>query len=323
MNELASTDPEVIADIERSIADGVLSRAFDMAPSIDVREGLSVADFDAEYRAAGQPVVIRGMAADWPAVRDWSFTGLAARCGDVEVTVDSYSRAKAQPMRFADFVVLMERPDRGASEPLYLQEWLYRAISPELADDLPDLPIAAYDFRRELYGESIAANHQLWIGEAGATTRIHQDSYFIDVMHVQIRGIKRWSVFGPEASLTRDAAGRLDFETLAADPAARPLRADIAPGDVIFLPALWWHHVRLLSDSIGLGRKALDPVNLREHVWLRLNELMALALNHEEIRRTHPDMYGGVVARNRAWARLLDLDLSNLRPEVPLVRGRR
>jgi len=75
------------------------------------------------------------------------------------------------------------------------------ADCPFLAEDLPELEIAQYDFRRELYGEKISTNHQLWIGQKSATTRIHQDSYFIDVMHAQIIGRKCWCVMNPEASL--------------------------------------------------------------------------------------------------------------------------
>ena len=47
-----------------------------------------------------------------------------------------------------------------------LQEWYYQTTCPWLSEDIPDLDIAQYDFRRNLYGEAISSNHQLWIPTA-------------------------------------------------------------------------------------------------------------------------------------------------------------
>jgi hypothetical protein len=70
----------------------------------------------------------------------------------------------------------------------------------------------------------------------------------------------------------------------------------------------------LLSDSIGLGRKCLDEANLRMHIYQRMTELLALALNQEEVKRTHPELFNVVMMRSRAWAKRMNIDLSNLRP---------
>jgi hypothetical protein len=154
---------------------------------------------------------------------------------------------------------------------------------PFLAEDLPELPIAQYDFRRNLYGEKISTNHQLWIGQKGATTRAHQDSYVIDVMHAQIVGEKHWCIMSPDAYLGCDQSGELNFAALIDDPKTQILQCILKPGDVVYLPAQWWHRIQLLTDSIGLGRKCLDEVNLQRHTHLRFAELLSLALNHEYV----------------------------------------
>ena len=82
-----------------------------------------------------------------------------------------------------------------------------QGFPPGTGGDLPELDIAQYDFRRDLYGEVISTNHQLWLGQRGGVTRLHQDSYTIDVMHVQLVGEKHWIVMGPDANLAETAAG--------------------------------------------------------------------------------------------------------------------
>lgn len=316
MNYLNSQDTQSIAEIEASFTSGVLRDAIAASPEIERRENISVEEFDTEYRAQFKPVVISGLMNDWSAYRTWSFDLLAQKCGNVPVTIDNYSSQKARNSTFGEFVAMMKTNAAKGGEPLYLQEWLYKSISPQLSADLPELTIADYDFRRELYGSAISTNHQLWIGQQGGTTRVHQDSYIIDVMHAQIVGEKHWSIMKPSVKLHRTNDGALDFERLVAEYHHDFFHVVCKPGDVIYLPALWWHRILLMSDSIGLGRKCLDQANLKEHMRLRLNEILALALNKEHIQKSHPEMFDGIIARNLAWAKLLNLDLNTLRPEV-------
>ena len=109
-------------------------------------------------------------------------------------------------------------------------------------------------------------------------------------------------------------SGGMSFEALAHNPDVRILQCVLKPGEVVYLPALWWHRIEILSDSIGLGRKCLDEVNLQEHTRMRFAELLSLALNHEHVKETYPELYNVVVLRNRAWAKLLNIDLTKLRP---------
>lgn len=74
----------------------------------------------------------------------------------------------------------------------------------------------------------------------------------------------------PEAHLVQDENGEPDFTALLADPAERIMQCVLDPGEVLYLPALWWHRIHLLTDSIGLGRKCLDEKNLQQHVKMRL-----------------------------------------------------
>jgi hypothetical protein len=314
-NALKRFDKAGIAALDAAFSSGPLADAIDCAPEIPRRRGLSPRQFEQEHRRLQGPVLLEGMVGDWPAIRHWSFRHLAERCGSTVVTVDGYNSEKAREMTFAEFAALLEAAEgKQPASPVYLQEWYYKVAAPTLADDIPELDIAQYDFRRNLYGENISTNHQLWIGQRGGVTIMHQDSYMVDVMHVQIVGEKRWYVMSPAAQLHYRDDGELDFEGLVRDPKTQLMQCTLKPGEVLYLPALWWHRVELLSDSIGLGRKCLDERNLQAHIRLRMAELLSLALNPDEVRETHPELFNVVMKRARTWARRMDIDLSKLRP---------
>lgn len=312
LNMLRGRDRATIDLLESSFRSGLLGEAMKSAGQIERRVKLSPQEFDQEFREKSRPVVIEGLMENWPALQKWSFDYLVRACGECSVTVDSYNSQRARKVTFSEFVQMLK--SNSSDQPIYLQEWLYMADCPLLAEDLPELPIAQYDFRRNLYGEKISTNHQLWIGQQGATTRTHQDSYFIDVMHAQIVGEKHWCVLGPNSYLSRNKNGGLDCASLIDDPATEIMQCVLKPGDVIYLPAQWWHRIQLLTDSIGLGRKCLDQANLQKHIHTRFAELLSLALNHDAVKETHPELYKVVVLRNQAWAKLMNIDLAKLRP---------
>jgi hypothetical protein len=313
-NLLSNRYREAIDKIEASFKTGTLGEAMRNAPLIERRVRLSPAEFEQEYRRELKPVIVEGLMEDWPSLQTWDFDYLVSRCGDARVVVDSYNSQRAREVTFREFVEMLRAGGGEGRQPIYLQEWLFMKDAPQLAEDMPELPIAQYDFRRNLYGEKISTNHQLWIGQKGATTRIHQDSYYMDVMHAQIVGEKHWCVMSPNAFLGRDESGEFDFASLANNPDVQILQCVLKPGEVVYLPALWWHRIEILEDSIGLGRKCLDEVNLQKHTHMRFSELLSLALNHDYVKEAYPELYNVVILRNRTWAKLLNIDLTKLRP---------
>jgi len=312
-NLLKNRDKASIDIIEANIRSGPLADAIRRAPQIERRRISSPEQFEHEFRKPSKPVILTGQLDHWPALKTWSFDYLASKCGSTLVVVDSYNSSRARELPFGEFVRMLETNVGPDKPPLYLQEWLYQTNCAFLSEDMPELPIAQYDFRRILYGEKISTNHQLWIGQRGATTRLHQDSYMIDVLHAQIVGDKHWIVMSPQTAVGSDGDGGFDFASMVENPETQILQCVLQPGDVIYLPAEWWHRIELMSDSIGQGRKCLDQANVQQHTRMRLAELMALALNHDHVKQTHPELYKVVVLRTRAWAKLLDIDLNKLR----------
>ncbi|MFI9806632.1 cupin-like domain-containing protein [Streptomyces sp. NPDC052301] len=311
-NILRRHDLDSLTAVERAFHAGPLAEALESAPSVERRSGLTAEEFESEYRHRMRPVVLEDHVADWPSVKTWSFDHLAERCGSVRVVVDSYNTKAAREATLAEFVRMLHDHRDADTAPIYLQEWYYQTTAPELAADMPEMDIAQYDFRRNLYGETASTNHQLWLGQKGGVTRLHQDSYSVDVMHAQIVGEKLWYVMGPEAEL--HGTTEADWQKLSDAPGTRLMRCVIKPGDVLYLPANWYHRIELLTDSIGLGRKCLDESNLQTHMRQRMTELLSLLLNQDEVRRTHPELVDVVLMRARSLATRMNIDLSRLRP---------
>eukprot|EP00043_Microstomoeca_roanoka_P014264 m.141082 g.141082 ORF g.141082 m.141082 type:complete len:406 (-) comp15971_c0_seq24:2000-3217(-) len=108
-------------------------------------------------------------------------------------------------------------------------------------------------------------NSAFWFGTAKATTSCHYDTYGINLA-VQVYGVKRWTLFSP-ADTSNLYPSRLPFEESTVrsqvnidepnfldHPAfadARPYVVELQPGDVLFIPHHWWHHVECLSTCIS------------------------------------------------------------------------
>jgi hypothetical protein len=111
----------------------------------------------------------------------------------------------------------------------------------------------------------------LWMGPAGAITRLHHDGY--SVLACQVVGRKQWYLVPPlERGLldrVRDAHSTLDPETQPLDDVLVK-RFVLEAGEALFVPPGWWHHVRALAPSISVSIKAwARPVDL---AFLRLGD---------------------------------------------------
>jgi hypothetical protein len=104
-----------------------------------------------------------------------------------------------------------------------------------------------------------AGSAKLWIGPEGTVTPLHFDEH--SILFAQIYGRKRFTLIpSTDYALVypRDRFySHVDPENV--DLARHPLFADacvqqvdVGPGDALFLPVGWWHHVRSLSVSISV-----------------------------------------------------------------------
>jgi hypothetical protein len=237
-----------------------------------------------------QPTVLRGVARDWPAVQ-------AARTSprsladylkrfDKGATVEAMLGAPAIGGRF-----FYDESGRGMNfdrrpAPLgqALDELLRLADHPEppaiyvgSTPIAPILPGFERANRMDLLDEKIPA--RLWLGNASIIQTHHDMS---DNIAVVVSGQRRFTLFPP------DQVGNLYIGPLDFTPAGRPvsmvalddpdlqrfpkfaealenaLVADLEPGDAIYIPSLWWHHVQ-----------ATGPLNMLVNYWWEPADMMA------------------------------------------------
>jgi hypothetical protein len=234
-------------------------------------------DEAAGIRARTVPAVIRGLAADWPAVRAADpgayLTGFDQ--GAPVVLTIAPPEAEGRIFYTPDLTELGFRRENGTLTKLF--ELLAAAANdsapPAIAAQAVMVPEALPGFAEanalDLVPEGVAP--RIWIGNRVRVATHHDMNSNIAVV---MAGRRRFTLFPPEqapnlyigpfefnpagtpVSLFDPDAPDLMRYPKAAEAMATAQVAELAPGDAIFIPHMWWHHVR-----------SLDPVSILVNYW--------------------------------------------------------
>lgn len=215
----------------------------------------------AEAVKNGQPCILPARAAQWPAVRRWSWEGLAALAPEMPVRLVMGNRELDHTAFYQStlggYLQSLHRPPCGPSAgqaPMYLKEFDLLRAFPQLQEDM---------YPQNLFPNRTLHESQSWIGPAGARTGLHYDHF--DNLAVQIMGHKRFHLVRPGVleRLGMMSSKYDQWAVLASVPVtALPAEAlntgdtwvaDLAPGDVLYVPARWWHEVVNHTPSILLS----------------------------------------------------------------------
>ena len=228
-------------------------------PRID---STSAEDFFRKFYFSNRPVILTGWIADWPAMRHWSLGYFSDRCGDPEIEVQAgrdlepnYEIRSASHKRRVRLSALLEtlRGDPQTND-FYVTAnngGTNRAALAPLWEDIGVLP--------GILQPGTEQDGFFWLGPKGTITPWHHD--LTNNLLVQIRGRKRVTL----ASVTQTPlmqnfhhcyssfGGMAGLDHL--PPAERPktLSCDLGPGDILFIPIGWWHHVEGLELSVSLS----------------------------------------------------------------------
>ena len=258
----------------------------------------------AELLSLGRPVVVRGLAAHWPIVRASDKAAYLKRFDsgartDMSVAAPDH-RGKlfyTEDMAGLNFTrepatvsAVLDRLAGAAAAP---EPETIAAQAVSVADALPGF---SQENRLALFDKPIEP--RIWIGNR-VVVATHHDMF--SNLAVVVAGRRRFTLFPPEqvanlyigpfeftpagtpTGLVNPEAPDLERYPRAAEALAHGHTAELAPGDAIYVPHMWWHHVRSLDDLSVLvnywwdeappPQPGLAPVNALLHALLSFDSL--------------------------------------------------
>lgn len=219
-------------------------------------------EFERCYRAPSRPVILVDALRDWPALARWTPGYLAERFGDrrVPAAVIAGSTLEHHPSTGIPYVEVelgayVRELTSGSPPSRYVTFALEEHLS-ELVHDLRPFPYAR---------GARWSRRRIWLAPPSAASPLHQD--LPENLYAQLHGSKRFWLFAPTESrrmyrfpLTSSLPnfGRVDAEhpDLARFPAfggACGVEVVLEPGDVLYLPSLWWHQTRGIGTSLAMN----------------------------------------------------------------------
>jgi len=228
---------------------------------------MSVDEFRAKYESLNIPVVIRGAAKNWPAMKKWTRQALVRKFGAIDFTVGGYE------MALKDFFACSD----GCSDdtPLYLFDPLFGEKAPELANDYTVPEYFARDDLFKLLSDDRPHYRWLIVGPSKSGSIFHKDPNATSAWNACITGRKRWIMFKPNQNppgVYPSADGAevaqphslvewfTSFYEFANKEGA--LECVCEPGDVLFVPSGWWHMALNLTECIAITQNYVSVANL-------------------------------------------------------------
>lgn len=236
-----------------------------------------------DYHRDQQPVVLKGFASEFPAVQKWQSFDYLEQAAGVDVPCDvemgSYNSGDKLTISFGEYMQYLRlwhqtyggtaAAASGGSDEMPADQVLYLAQNDLTAfGGLPnDVPIPSF-LGGGRVGHGRVYSSMLWLGPRGCVSPLHHDP--LDNLLMQVVGRKRVSLLpkltdpsclyvGQEHDQQNNTSA-VDAEEpdLARFPMFESVLAEIRsttldPGDALYIPSQWWHHVRSLDLSISVN----------------------------------------------------------------------
>lgn len=232
--------------------------------TIDRKSSISREYFLENYYATNTPVIITNIMHNWQALRLWTPEYLKQNYGQVMVEIQADRQADPdyeinlnyhkKPILFGDYIEQVVRG--GVSNDYYMvanNPNLEREEFQSLFEHIEIFP--AYLNPAEKSGRSF-----FWFGPAGTITPLHHDP--VNVMLAQVSGRKRVKMIAPNQTpllynylgvFSKVDGENPDYEKYPLYQQAKIIEFILEPGEVLFIPVGWWHHVKALEISISVS----------------------------------------------------------------------
>jgi LPS sulfotransferase NodH len=243
---------------------GQLARLSSQLEVIERRSDLSRDEFRDRYYAANRPVIIQDLMTSWRAMSTWTPEYLKRVAGDGMVEVmtgrdadpeyEVNGRKHRTELRFADYIDMVYSGKVTNDYYMVAGNAFFEkpGARPLLADFTP--------FPEYLNPVADGRQCFLWFGPAGTVTPLHHDTS--NILMAQVAGRKLHRIIpASEWEYVYNSSGVFsDVNCEAPDLARHPkfrhaavIDVILEPGEVLFMPVGWWHHVRALDVSITVS----------------------------------------------------------------------
>ncbi|KAL1508642.1 hypothetical protein AB1Y20_004738 [Prymnesium parvum] len=281
-----------------------------------------------QLMAEGKPVVLTHAPLVASATGKWDLDYLVSNLGEQECTVFQSGSTKFRywdpakvvigeqippqterlTMKASEFAAAVRGAEKGGSK-LYLQTPLVQGVGEAMVADFKQFDWAALREWQKRNGWGEMTSNLLLVGQRGNTTPAHYDEQ--QNIFAQLRGRKHVVLFSPAdfrclypfpLAHPNDRQSQVDFDApdLARFPRfteAQAFDVTLEPGELLFIPQYWWHHIQNLDDEcvsvtfwfkdLGGNRKVALPLSPTQHVAMRRNveKLLLDGLGLAEARR--------------------------------------
>lgn len=239
---------------------------------VDVVENISPEEFKKKYYNTCTPLVMRGLAKEWPAYTKWDWDYFKKVVGSKEVGIYNNIKSDAYtPVNKADdYVKFGDYIDMIRKGPAQWRIFLFNIFShaPQLSND--------FTWPTHLMKGFVKRAPMLFTGGEGAVTHMHFDIDLSHIVHTQFIGRKRVLLFPYEeqhklyrkpyevlslADYTNyydKEKSRLDLEKFPAINYTTGYDILLEHGDTLFMPAGYWHHMEYLESGFAMSLRALN-----------------------------------------------------------------
>ncbi|KAJ1558393.1 hypothetical protein HK096_001405 [Nowakowskiella sp. JEL0078] len=231
-------------------------------------ENLSPSEFRKKYDEEFLPFMINGSnwIENWTASKEWSVENMADKYGDLKFNIgNEYGHPRNVNMDFRDYVDYMKNQRDEA--PLYIFDGNFGEKCPELLNDYFVPSIFEEDYFSVL-GSQRPPFRWIVIGPERSGASWHIDPMGTSAWNALLSGRKRWALYPPSMlppgiEFGKNADGSNYFKSPTSllwyleiypylPPDRKPIEIVQEPGQIIFVPAGWWHLI-LNLDKVNLA----------------------------------------------------------------------
>ena len=236
--------------------------------AIDKVTAISAEDFKANYYTKKKPLIITGLAKQWPGFEKWDWDYFINAVGNTDVGVydnvksDAYTSINTADgyMKFGEY---LKQVKEG---PLELRIFLFNIFqhAPQLVKD--------FTWPEHLMKGFVKKYPMLFVGGQGSVTHMHFDIDMSHILHTQFMGKKRvllfphqeqhklyrkpWEVLSM-ANYTKYYE-KFDYDKFPAVKLAKGYEAILEHGDTLYMPAGYWHHMEYIESGFAMSLRALQ-----------------------------------------------------------------